>query len=76
MKSAAIIETGWWRNCSTLLMERASSMVSKCRPTVRLPATLGGADDDRAGVRHPRRIDGAECAVVVGADAPTPPAGE
>jgi hypothetical protein len=76
VKSATMIETAWWRNCSTLLMERASSMVARCRPTVRLPATLGAADDDRAGLRHVTRIHGAECAVVVGADAPTPPASE
>jgi len=49
VKSATMIETAWWRNCSTLLMERASSMVRRCRPTVPLPAVLGGVADDVAG---------------------------
>jgi hypothetical protein len=74
----AQIESAWWRNCTTLLMERASMMVERCRPTVRLPCTLGGVDEDAAGAephaRRRRRTDGD--GAWVGADEPTAPEGE
>lgn len=71
VKDAAMIEKAWWRNCGTLLMERASSMVDRCRPTARLPPTLGGVADGQGEVRHVER-DGTN-PLVVGADGPTTP---
>ena len=75
--SAATIERAWWRNCGTLLMERASSMVTRCMPHGVLPHTLGGVRDDLAIVRHAARV-GEECGdgVVVGADVPAAPVGD
>lgn len=51
VEDAAKIEESWWRNCSTLLAERAANMVIKCSPAVRLPRVLGGGADagDEAG---------------------------
>jgi hypothetical protein len=73
--NASRIEGGWWRNCGTLLMERACRMVDRCRPTVRLPAAFGGVDEDRAGDRWPKRR-AADGAPWVGCDGPAVPAGD
>jgi len=76
-KSAGRIESVWWRNCATLLMERACSMVARCRPAGRLLHTLGGVADDLSGRRHPRRDGGPDAgAVVIGADGPIVPLGD
>ncbi len=76
-KSAARIERAWWRNCGTLLMERACSMVTRCTPRGVLPHTLGGVLDGRTEDRHERRLEDVDAGgVVVGADGPTIPAGE
>jgi hypothetical protein len=77
MKNAARIERAWWRNCGTLLMERACSMVTRCTPHGVLPHTLGGVLDGLTEVRHERRREYADTGgVVVGADGPTVPVGE
>ena len=74
---ASTIESAWSRNCGTLLMERASSMVRRCRPTVPLPAALGGVADDDAGVwPAKRRRRAANGVPAVGADGPTAPLGD
>ncbi len=52
VEDPAKIEESWWRNCSTLLAERAAKMVTKCSPTIRLPRVLGGepdADEETGG---------------------------
>ncbi len=70
VESTEKIESAWWRNCSTLLAERAANMVTKCSPTVPLPHALGGVDYESVCVVSPRMgrddIEG----VVVGADGP------
>ncbi len=46
IENAAKLEQSWWRNCSTLLAERAANMVNTCIPTIQLPPMLGGHDDE------------------------------
>ena len=75
--SATRIECAWWRNCGTLLMERACSMVTRCMPHGVLPHTLGGVADDRVDLRHEVRIGDADArGVVAGADGPATPVGD
>jgi hypothetical protein len=67
------IEERWWKNCSTLLAERAANMVLRCSPTIRLPRALGGGMDSdeedggwkEGGVKTEVDVSG----VVVGGDA-------
>jgi hypothetical protein len=74
--NGSTIEKAWWRTCGTLLMERACSMVSRCRPTAPLPAGLGGVAEDRGGGREAtRRRRATGGALAVGADGPAAPVG-
>ena len=52
MEDVSRIEERWWKNCSTMLAERAANMVLRCSPTIRLPRALGGgmdSDEDDGG---------------------------
>jgi hypothetical protein len=71
-------EAAWWRNATTLLMERNARMVERCLPTILLPPALGGADEGRWGTVPPRARRGAASAeaLVSGAVAPRLPTGE
>jgi hypothetical protein len=49
-------EAAWWRNATTLLMERNARMIERCRPIVDPPPILGGVDDAKwDSVSPPRR---------------------
>ena len=72
---ASQIEDAWWRNCATLLMERACRMVEKCRPVVALPAELGGVDVDRVAPRR-ATVRAGDGAPGIGADGPASPVGD
>jgi hypothetical protein len=76
VKSATKIEDAWWRNCGTLLMERACRMVERCHPTAVLPAAYGGVADDASGAPHAERRWRADGAPGVGADGPAVPVGD
>jgi hypothetical protein len=69
------IEAAWWRNASTLLMERAASMVERCRPN---PAPADPRDSLWGIEPHrplPRRDPAASFVdvLVAGAEAPRAP---
>jgi hypothetical protein len=72
-------ESAWWRNAGTLLMQRAASMVHRCRPRVPASAALGGVDESLWGaVPHHTRLDGGDPraeALVSGGAAPRTPEG-
>jgi hypothetical protein len=54
-------ENAWWRNATTLLMERNARMVARCLPIVTLPPIISGVDEGRWGVDpHPRVRRGAD----------------
>jgi len=66
VEDSAKIEENWWRNCSTLLAERAARMVMKCSPTIRLPRVLGGgpdADEEAGGGSVGHEVDLSEVVV-------------
>jgi hypothetical protein len=66
---AGAIEAAWWRNCGTLLAERAARMVARCCPIVELPRELGGAGDELAGAAPARGGAAVDVsAVVAGAE--------
>jgi hypothetical protein len=51
----ARIETTWWRNASTLLMERCARMVQRCLPHHQLPPIIAGVNEDRRDCHHDTR---------------------
>ncbi len=73
-------ETTWWRNATTLLMERNARMVSRCLPRLSLPPIISGVDESRWGHAVPpratRRAQVRAEALVAGGDGPRPPHGD
>jgi len=48
-------EATWWRNATTLLMERNARMVARCVPDDATPPIISGVDEHRWGLTpHPR----------------------
>jgi len=48
-------EATWWRNATTLLMERNARMVARCVPDDATPPIISGVDEHKWGhVPHPR----------------------
>lgn len=75
----ARIESAWWRNATTLIMERNARMVGRCLPADALPPIVSGVNEaawDSAPPRRMRRglLTPAD-ALVAGADPPAFPVG-
>jgi hypothetical protein len=72
------LEASWWRNASTLLMERAVLMVDRCRPAPAPASPPAGGRDSLWGIEPhrplPRRAAAASFVdvLVSGAEAPIP----
>jgi hypothetical protein len=71
-------EATWWRNATTLLMERNARMVNRCLPRLSLPHIVSGLDESRWGSDPPPRARRrpsvrAEALVAGGADLRRPP---
>jgi hypothetical protein len=72
-------ETTWWRNATTLLMERNARMISRCMPRSDLPPIVAGINENAWGIDMQPRNGGprrnetrAEALVAWGDAAPAP----
>jgi hypothetical protein len=50
------LETNWWRNATTILMQRNAAMVERCRPVPDVASGIDGCREDRRGVEPHRPL--------------------